>query len=369
MVLELFQIDALSAKANALGLQQKTLLQGGFPGKRDAAAGAQNALPRQSRDLLQHPSDMAGAARVARSPGNRSVGTDATAWDLADGLADRRHQRRFRRAGGFHRRGYDIIFGMASSLRHPHHRFSDRVEDYVKYRPHYSHDVVHALQQACGLAPPHLIADVGCGTGLLAEIFLENGNRVIGVEPNREMRLAGEQYLADYENFSMVEGSAEATTLDAASADFVIAGQAFHWFKPPEARVEFARILKPGGWAVLVWHDRDTQSTPFLRAYESFVRQYSTDYEQVTHKYLASYEALQHFFAPDEVKLITQHNRQRLDFDGLRGRLLSSSYIPKSGERHDAMMQALPEFFSAHAVEDRVTLEYDTKIYYGHLHR
>ncbi len=258
---------------------------------------------------------------------------------------------------------------MPETVRDPVSRFSDRAEDYARYRPRYGSDVVHAIQQACNLRPEHLIADVGCGTGLLAEIFLQNGNRVIGVEPNCEMRLAGEKYLAAYPNFSMVEGSAEATTLPAGSLDFVIAGQAFHWFQPPQARAEFARILKPGGWAVLVWHDRDVLSTAFLRAYEAFVRQHAVDYEQVTHKYLASYHVLQHFFAPNEMKLIHQHNAQRLDFDGLRGRLLSSSYIPKSGERYDAMMQALPQLFQEHATDDQLVLEYDTKIYYGHLDR
>jgi len=258
---------------------------------------------------------------------------------------------------------------MANLTRDPHARFSDRVEDYVKYRPHYSHDVVHALREACDLKPQHLIADVGCGTGMLAERLLENGNTVIGVEPNAEMRLAGEQYLSGWANFRMVKGSAEATTLPSTSVDFVMAGQAFHWFRPAETRTEFARILKPGGWAVLVWHDRNIDSTPFLRAYEDFVRRYSTDYENVTHKYLASYDALEQFFAPNEMQLIRQHNRQRLDFDGLRGRLLSSSYIPKAGEQHEAMMEELPQFFAAHAADDHVTLEYDTKIYCGHLDR
>ena len=258
---------------------------------------------------------------------------------------------------------------MPEAGRDPAVRFSDRAQDYAKYRPHYSPEVVQALQEACGLLPQHLIADVGCGPGLLAEIFLDNGNRVIGVEPNREMRVAGEDYLAAYPNFSMVDGSAEATTLPDASVDFVVAGQAFHWFKPAETRTEFARILKPGGWAVLVWHDRNVDSTPFLRAYEAFVRRHSIDYEQVTHKYLASYAALESFFAPNPMKLIQQHNQQRLDFDGLRGRLLSSSYIPKSGDRYEAMERDLPRLFSSHAAAERVVLQYDTKIYFGHLDR
>ncbi len=258
---------------------------------------------------------------------------------------------------------------MPDSARHPATRFSDRAEDYVKYRPHYSPEVIRALQQACGLRPQHLIADVGCGTGMLAKIFLDNGNRVIGVEPNREMRLAGEDYLAAYPTFSMVDGSAEVTTLPDASIDFVVAGQAFHWFRPADTRIEFARIVKPEGWAVLVWNDRNVDSTPFLRAYEDFVRRHSVDYEQVTHKYLASYAALEHFFAPTQMQLIQQHNQQVLDFDGLRGRLLSSSYIPKTGERYEAMSRELPPLFSSHAADGHVVLQYDTKIYFGHLDR
>lgn len=258
---------------------------------------------------------------------------------------------------------------MPETSRNPLERFSDRAESYAQYRPHYSAEVIAALRQACDLKPGHIVADVGCGPGMLAEVFLDNGNRVIGVEPNREMRLAGEKYLAGYPNFRMVDGTAEATALDSASVDFVVAGQAFHWFRPPEARIEFARILKPQGWAVLIWHDRDVDSNPFLRAYEAFLRRFAVDYEQVTHKYLASYEAMQRFFAPNAVNLIKQHNQQQLDFDGLRGRILSSSYIPKAGERHDVMIAALPQLFSEHAVEGHVVLEYDTKIFYGHLER
>ncbi len=258
---------------------------------------------------------------------------------------------------------------MAEAGRDPAARFSDRAQDYVKYRPHYSPEVARALQLACGLRPEHLIADVGCGPGLLAEIFLERGNRVIGVEPNREMRRAADDYLASCPRFSMVDGSAETTTLPDASVDFVVAGQAFHWFQPAAARVEFARILKSGGWAVFVWHDRNVDATPFLHAYEDFVRRHSIDYDRVSHKYLASYGALEQFFAPNPMQLIQQHNQQSLDFDGLRGRLLSSSYIPKSGERYEIMSGELPQLFSSHAVDGHIVLQYDTKIYFGHLDR
>src|SRR5664279_19197 len=173
---------------------------------------------------------------------------------------------------------------MSELVRDTVARFSDRAQDYVKYRPHYSPEGVRALERACGLRPERSVADVGCGPGLLAEILLDNGNRVIGVEPNLEMREAGEQYLARFANFNMIDGCAEATTLDDQSVDFVVAGQAFHWFQPAPARIEFARILKPGGWTVLIWHDRDTQSTPFLKAYEEFLRTHAVDYQMVNHK-------------------------------------------------------------------------------------
>jgi len=246
-------------------------------------------------------------------------------------------------------------------------RFSNRAQDYAKYRPHYSEEVVQALRRACGLQRQHIVADVGCGPGLLAEILLEIGNRVIGVEPNLDMREAGQDYLARFSNFSMIDGSAENTTLADQSVDFVVAGQAFHWFRPKQARSEFVRILKPGGWTVLVWHDRDTQATPFLRAYEKFLQKYAIDYQQVNHKTVASPDALTRFFAPSPVQFIAQQTRQYFDFDGLRGRLLSSSYVPKKGIKADAMLRSLPELFENYADSGQVVMEYETKIYYGQL--
>jgi SAM-dependent methyltransferase len=249
----------------------------------------------------------------------------------------------------------------------PTERFSDRVDDYVKYRPHYSIEVVDALREACGVRPEHLIVDVGCGTGLLAKIFLENGNHVVGVEPNAEMRQAGEQYLANFAKFRMVEGSAETASLPDGCADFVIAGQAFHWFKPQPTRAEFVRILKPEGWVVLIWHDRDLESTPFLRAYEEFLQRHGTDYASVAHNKVANYDALEQFYRPNHMQVIVQATQQRFDLEGLRGRLLSSSYAPRSGPRAEAMLQELPSLFAAHAQNDQVVFEYWTRIYYGHL--
>ncbi len=149
-------------------------------------------------------------------------------------------------------------------------RFSNRVEDYVRYRPGYPRAVLDLLREECGFAPESVVADIGSGTGILTQMLLENGNVVYGVEPNAEMRAAGESLLQRYARFRSVAGSAEATTLPDASVDFVFVGQAFHWFEPKAARAEFERVLKPRGWVAVIWNERKKDATAFLREYETF---------------------------------------------------------------------------------------------------
>ncbi|HEX8476120.1 MAG TPA: methyltransferase domain-containing protein [Pyrinomonadaceae bacterium] len=246
-------------------------------------------------------------------------------------------------------------------------RFSNRVENYIKYRPTYPPDVIDLLARECGLTSDSVVADVGSGTGILSEMFLRNGNRVYGVEPNREMREAGERLLRDYANFKSIDASAEATTLADASVDFIIAGQAFHWFDMQRARREFARISKPRGWVVLVWNDRLMDASPFLVAYERLLLDYGTDYAAVNHRQIDA-TAIGCFFGAGEFKLKKFHNRQVFDFESLRGRLLSSSYTPEVGHTNFApMLDALRTIFDAHQADGVVAFEYETLVYYGQL--
>src|ERR1700694_1707214 len=143
----------------------------------------------------------------------------------------------------------------------PTARFSDRVENSVRYRPGYPHEVLDLLRAECGLRPSHTVADIASGTGAFTRLLLENGNRVFAVEPNAAMREAGDQLLRSFDKMTSVAGTAEATTLPSASADFVTAAQAAHWFDRARARAEFVRILKPGGWCVLIWNERRTAAT------------------------------------------------------------------------------------------------------------
>src|SRR6266852_3856132 len=177
-------------------------------------------------------------------------------------------------------------------------RFSNRVADYVRYRPGYPTEVITLLRSECALRPGHVIADIGSGTGFLSELFLKNGNRVYGVEPNEAMRQAGEEYLASFDSFVSLNGSAEATTLEDASVDFVTAGQAFHWFEPEKTRAEFRRILRPPGWFVAVWNFREKE-TPFAKAYEDILVKYGTDYERLRESYPEAHD-MQGFFLGGE---------------------------------------------------------------------
>ncbi len=244
-------------------------------------------------------------------------------------------------------------------------RFSNRVADYVRYRPGYPSALIDLLRDECGLGADHVVADLGSGTGILTELFVNNGNRVFGIEPNEEMRRAGEEFLSEYKNFSSVTGSAEATTLPDASVDFVTAAQAFHWFEPLAARREFLRILKPRGWVVVMWNDRRISETAFGRAYEDILVRYGTDYTRVKEAYPESHD-MESFFGKGNVQRRELPNFQEFDFDGLVGRLRSSSYAPKESHVNYApMMAALRELFDANQKSGRVRIEYTTQIYFG----
>jgi len=245
-------------------------------------------------------------------------------------------------------------------------RFSDRVENYIRYRPGYPLEALLALKSECGLAPQQAVADIASGTGIWTRMLLENGNPVFGVEPNPEMRQAGERLLARFPKFTIVPGTAEATSLPDQSVDFVTAAQAAHWFDREGARREFVRILKPGGWLVLLWNERLTDSTPFLRDYEQLLLTYGTDYEDVRHE--KTTDAVNEFFDPSPFQARVFEMRQEFDYAGIEGRLLSSSYAPgPEHPKHEPMLRELRRIFDQHTAAGRVSVDYKTRVYFGRL--
>jgi ubiquinone/menaquinone biosynthesis C-methylase UbiE len=249
----------------------------------------------------------------------------------------------------------------------PIERFSKRARYYDKYRPKYPIEIIELLRRECSLLSSSIIADVGSGTGILSRLFLTNKNTVFGIEPNKEMRKIAEKLLKKYSNFKSVNGTAESTNLGNQSVDFIIAGQAFHWFNIYKSKEEFLRILKPEGWVVLIWNERRTGSTPFLKAYDDLLYTFGTDYKKVCQQ-IPDTKIFAEFFGYYPFKIQLYHNLQVFDFEGLKGRVLSSSYAPmKDHPNYRSMIAELHKIFLQFQTNGKVKFEYLTKIYYGQL--
>jgi SAM-dependent methyltransferase len=244
-------------------------------------------------------------------------------------------------------------------------RFTDRVSDYVAARPAYPAEVLDILQRRIGFNPKWEIADIGSGTGISSRLFLSNGNRLFGVEPNAAMRAAAEDSLKIFPGFTSVDGTAEKTGLLDHSIDMAIAAQAFHWFDHETFARECRRILKPGGYLLLMWNDRLGTGSPFAEAYEKLLRDHGTDYAKVNHRNLEDAQ-LRRMFSPDSFAYEEIPNQQRLNFDLLRSRLASSSYVPTADDPRFAEMAAeLRGIFDAHQSGGVVTMLYRTQLYMG----
>ncbi|HVU56697.1 MAG TPA: class I SAM-dependent methyltransferase [Puia sp.] len=243
-------------------------------------------------------------------------------------------------------------------------RFSNRVDNYVKYRPGYPKEILPFLNKAVGFSPDWIVADIGSGTGISTALFLDNGNTVYAVEPNGPMRNKAEELLGSDPRFISIDGTAEATTLPPSSIDLIIAGQAFHWFDPVPTKKEFHRILRPEGRIALMWNERQL-SSDFEKAYETLLQEYGTDYLQVRHSNITPGD-IEAFFSPSPYQLIQTPNRQAFDWERLQGRFLSSSYIPtQQDNRYNKMMADLNGIFHTYQQNGLVHFDYQTKLYIG----
>jgi ubiquinone/menaquinone biosynthesis C-methylase UbiE len=245
-------------------------------------------------------------------------------------------------------------------------RFTKTVENYQKYRPHYPRAVLNLLVDKCDLQTSSIIADVGAGTGFLSELFVGNGNQVYGVEPNEMMRHKAEENFQGKKNFVSVAGTAEKTTLFESSVDIITVGTAFHWFEPVATKKEFQRILKRGGWVLLVWNVRK-MSAPMIKDYEELILHYCPTYRHSKAEEMEN-SIMSSFFSPFAMETATFFNAQRLDLEGFRGRLVSASYsLQPTDAKYSAMISALDSIFKKYEKNGSVIFEYDTKLYYGHL--
>ncbi len=225
-------------------------------------------------------------------------------------------------------------------------RFTGRVADYERYRSRYPSAVIDLLVERCGLTREAKVADIGAGTGMLSELFLENGNPVLAVEPNDDMRASCERLTETWSQLVVKKGTAETTGLDDASVDFIVAGRAFHWFDPEPTKREFERILRPGGWVVLVSNSRVRDDSPQSVAYESLLREHGTDYADNRKRYEIE-PRVNAFFSGGELFREQIPGEQRVTLDGLIGLTQSLSVSPLPGDsNYEPMLNALGGFFA-----------------------
>lgn len=241
-------------------------------------------------------------------------------------------------------------------------RFTGRVANYVKYRPGYPEVILHLLEKEIGFDQFKDVADIGSGPGKLARLFLNNENLVYGVEPNDEMREAGERLLKDYFNYISINGTAEFTTLADRSIDVIVSGQAFHWFDSDKAKIEFNRILKTGGYVVLIWNVRDMETSAFMKDYEKLIRECCAEYNPDKD---LSEKVFNNFYGVKNFRLANFRNQQVFDFNGLKGRLLSASYMPAENSNNKEILSRLKEIFDRHSKDGKIKFEYNTKVYFG----
>ena len=251
----------------------------------------------------------------------------------------------------------------------PTERFSNRADDYRRYRPSYPWAVIDLMRDTCGLIAGAAVADIGAGTGIFTKLLLEAGFDVTAVEPNEAMRRAAEEDLRHFPRFHSVAAAAEQTGLPGASFNAVTVAQAFHWFDHPAARREFQRLLRPDGWVFIIRNHREIDDSPFARDYEDLLKTLGEPYETAAHRDQDTRgRILKEFFPAGSMRIAHFDNPHVMDWPGLRGRFLSSSYIPAQGDpRHEDYLARLEQIFKKHAQNGQVTFAQKTEVYYGRL--
>jgi SAM-dependent methyltransferase len=208
------------------------------------------------------------------------------------------------------------------------------------------------------------MADLGSGTGILSRQLLEQGFAVVGVEPSEPMRQQAEQGNKAVGQIRQVAGTAEQTGLGEHSVDGITSGQAFHWFRPELARLEFQRILRGNGPVFILWNEHG--ESEFWTAYGELFERVIPEYgERGQHRHITP-DLVAAFFAPGPMRTEMFPHQQSMTLDRLLGRAQSTSYVPTPGQPgHEEIMTALRELFDRYATDGEVVLPYHTRVHIG----
>ena len=246
-------------------------------------------------------------------------------------------------------------------------RFTVRADDYAKYRPGYPQGIIGILEGEVGFNKNQTVADIGSGTGLLTRLFLENGNRVFGIEPNSRMRHHAQKNLSSFRRFVSVEGTAEHTNLRARSIDLVVIGQALHWFDPDMTAAELFRISRPEGSLCIAYNER-RRGSKVMYAFQDII-----DRNEGMRKKLPNVGVRfsRRFFEDRKLSRFILPNEQTLNFEGLMGRLLSGSHMPTRDEpgRFWKLERDARRLFDGFQENGQIRLLYDTRLFAGRVAR
>lgn len=254
-------------------------------------------------------------------------------------------------------------FAATDVVKNSTRRFSCRVEHYAKHRPGYPPALIPFLEDACGLTSHDVVADVGSGTGVLTEVFLKNGNAVYAIEPNREMRASAERSLRGYSRFRSIDATGERTTLPGRSVDLVAVGRAFHWLEPEKALYEFARILKPAGWVVIIAFRRNV-SSPFLEEYDKLLLSFGADRRHMHRRR----RELASFLTENAFEMKTFDERRSLELEELKGLTLSYSTSPAPDDPSAVpLLHAVDALFQKYQRDGGVVVGHAITMYYKQL--
>ena len=246
-------------------------------------------------------------------------------------------------------------------------RFTSTVANYVRYRPDYPQALLDKIIERTGVNVASSIADIGAGTGIFSKLLLDNNLSVTAIEPNRYMLGAAKETLSSYQDFRHLNNSAEQTGLTPRSVDLICVAQAFHWFNQDKTLAEFKRVLKPCGYIALIWNQRENQH-PFQNQYDSLLKKYATDYENINHMNMPQAQ-IARFFAPGQMRTFDFTNAQQFDLNGLIGRIKSCSYCPSEDSADFSELSlALERLFNLYSQDGLIDFAYNCKLYIGRLH-
>jgi SAM-dependent methyltransferase len=244
----------------------------------------------------------------------------------------------------------------------PTERFNNRVENYLKFRPHYPEELFSFLETQLKLDSRMKLADIGSGTGLFAEPLLKKGYAIYCIEPNDEMRSAAEKHLSIYPGFISIDNRAEHTGLEPNSIDCIIVAQAFHWMNPIETKQEFSKILKDNGKIIICWI-LAMEDTEFLEKYEGIRKTFGIEYTATKR---ADESVLREFYSPQNMNSKIFYHKIKMDFEKLKGHLLSASFIPQRGHgSFNVMIDSLQELFDKYNENGFIEMKYQTIVFWN----